>query len=434
MKWLQTYRILCEMNERLSWPQEDLRRFQLWKLRELVRHAYFNSPFYHQWYVQNGFDPKSIQTLHDLKQIPIIEKAMLLAADPMQICTVKSGEDIIIEKTSGSTGRPLQIPRTWRDLYYIKAKVIRAFQQTGFRFYHRQAVLKSSTESITGRYWFENFGILRKYWLAVTDPPEANVKKLRRIRPGHLHGYPSGLLEIAEYLEKQGRTLHIPIICCGAEVLDEATRSMIQRTFAAQVFDLYGTREVGNIAWECRQHQGLHVNDDAILLELLDDSGREVPVGSEGDVVVTFLDGYDYPLIRYRLGDRAVRLEGACSCGVQFSRLHQVTGRSDGRIRLPSGEWISGLVFQELRALPDVAAFRIIQDDVASIKLQLIPKKDLAADQLGEIVQKTSSLVRGQLRVLLEILPAFPRDEAGKLRAVQCRLTADQQALHRSQS
>ena len=425
MKWLQTYRILREMNEHLRWSQEDLRRFQLWKLRELVRHAYFNSPYYHQWYVQNSFDPRDIQTLQVISRIPIVEKAMLLDADPMQVCTAKSSEGINIEKTSGSTGRPLQIPRTWRDLYYIKAKVIRAFQQTGFRFYHRQAVLKSSTETLTGRHWFENFGILRKYFLAVTDPPELNIKKLRRIRPQHLHGYPSGLLEIAEYLEKQGRMLRIPNICCGAEVLDEATRSMIQRFFAAQVFDLYGTREVGNIAWECRQHQGLHVNDDAILLELLDDSGREVPPGSEGEVVVTFLDGYDYPLIRYRLGDRAVRLAGACPCGVQFSRLHQVTGRSDSRIRLPSGEWISGLVFQELRALPDVAAFRIIQDDAASIKLQLLPKRELAADQIVEIVRKASSLVRGKLKVIPEILPAFPRDEGGKLRAVQCRLKAN---------
>ncbi|HEX7343068.1 MAG TPA: AMP-binding protein [bacterium] len=424
MKWLNTYRILREMNDRLRWSQEDLRRFQFWKLRELVRHAYFNSPFYHQWYDRNGLSPEKIRDFGDLTKIAIVDKAMLLNADPMQVCTAKSGGEIFIEKTSGSTGHPLQIPRTWRDLYYIKAKVIRAFRQTGFRFYHRQAVLKSSTESITGRHWFENFGILRKYWLAVTDSPEVNVKMLRRIRPQHLHGYPSGLLEIAEYLEIQGKSLRIPLICCGAEVLDEAMRAMIQRVFEAQVFDLYGSREVGNIAWECAQHQGLHVNEDAIILELLDENGQEVAAGSEGDVVVTYLDGYDYPFIRYRLWDRAVRLEGECSCGVKFTRLHQITGRSDSRIRLPSGEWISGLVFQELRALPDVAAFRIVQDDTSSLKLQLWSKEILTPNRIDEIAQKTSALARHQLRIVPEILTSFPRDESGKLRAVQCRLNA----------
>jgi phenylacetate-CoA ligase len=419
---LRTYRLLREMNERLRWSADDLRRLQLWKLRELIRHAYYHSPFYRRWYDQNGFDPDRIGSPDDLRSVPMITKAMLLAADPFDVCALRNPSDAIIEKTSGSTGHPLHIPRTWRDLFYIKAKVIRAFQQTGFRFYHRQAVLKSSAESLTGKHWFEYFGILRKYWLAVTDPPELNLKKLRRIRPQHLHGYPSGLLEIAEYLEAKGEVFRIPNICCGAEVLDQAMRRTIQKRFRAEVFDLYATREVGNVAWECSSHQGLHVNDDMLIVELLDENGHEVGAGAEGDVVATYLDGYDYPFIRYRLGDRAVRVEGDCACGVRFSRLDQICGRSDSRIHLPSGQWISGLVFQELRTLPDVAAFRIIQEDQGSVRLQIFPKPSFDPSQMEGICQRASQLVRGQLEIIPELLASFPRDESGKMRAVICRL------------
>ena len=305
MKWWKTYRILIDKRKRLGWSTEEIKRYRLQKLRELVSFAYHNSPFYRKYYDQYRAHPDQIQTEEDLKRLPLLEKASLQQTDPVKVITVKpkngsfSQHDLMVEVTSGSTGEPLKINRTWQDLFYIKANDIRAFQQTGFRFYHRQVVLKSSTESVTGRHWFERFGVLRKCWLAVTDSPEHNLVKLKEIRPQHLHGYPNGLLEIAELLEDRKEVFTIPIICTGAEVLDQHLRGRIQEAFNAEVFDLYGTREVGNIAWECTAHQGLHINDDAMILELLDENGKEVPEGAEGEIVVTHLDGFDYPFIRY---------------------------------------------------------------------------------------------------------------------------------------
>ena len=304
--------------------------------------------------------------------------------------------------------------------------MIRAFGQTGFRYYHRQVVLKSSAESLTGRHWFERLGILRKYWLSVSDTPEANIAKLRQIRPHHLHGYPSGLLSVAELLRAQGQSLYIPIICTGAEVLDPVVRRVIAESFNSDVFDLYGTREVGNIAWECGAHQGMHVNDDALIVELLDDEGNEVPDGSEGEVVVTYLDGRDFPFIRYRLGDRAIRMKDLCSCGVAFSRLHRVTGRSDERIRLPSGVWLSGMTFQEIRDTHWLSSFRVIQDNATSIRLQVVPRSKPSEEQIETLVQKVKGLLRGELQVVPEVLDRLEYDSSGKIRAVICRLPADQ--------
>jgi len=428
MKWLTTYRVLSEMTEHLRWSTEELRRYRLWKLREVVRHAFFNSPFYRQFYGRQGIHPDDIRSLDDLKKLPILEKAMLQQVGPDQVCTLKSEAGVMIEVTSGSMGMPLRILRTWRDLYYIKAKIIRSFRQTGLRFYHRQAVLKSSAESLTGRHWFENFGILRKYWLSVVDPPEVNLRKLRRIRPHHVHGYPSGLLAIAELLQSRGQTFRIPNICCGAEVLDEPMRQAIENAFQAEVFDLYGTREVGNVAWECRAHQGLHINDDALIVELLDELDNEVPEGREGEIVVTYLDAYDFPFIRYRLGDRALRMPGNCPCGVNFGRLQQITGRSDSRIRLPSGEWVSGLVFQELRMLTCLAAFRILQDDPACVRLQLVFRDEAGKSEVDAIVKRTAGLLRNELQVIPEILPELEREAGGKIRAVICRLPQESTA------
>ncbi len=428
MRWWKIYRYLSEMNERLRWTPEEIQRYRLWKLRKLIRTAYYNSPFYRSFYDKCGVHPDDIKTEADLKLLPVLQKERLRRADPMEVVTIRTEADAsakpdwVQEVTSGSTGVPLRIYRTWRDLYFIKAKVIRAFQQTGFRFYHRQVVLKSSTESLTGKHWFEKFGILRKYWLSITDPPGYNLRRLQEIRPQHLHGYPSGILAIAELLQARESVFHIPIICTGAEVLDSTSRRIISEGFNAEVFDLYATREVGNIAWECTQHDGMHINDDAVIVELLDERGEEVPEGEQGEVAVTYLDALDYPFIRYKVGDRAVRLPGTCSCGVSFSRLKGIMGRSDERIRLPSGEWISGMVFQELRTAPWISAFRIVQEDLESIRLQVVPKTALKPGELESLVSRASELVLGKLKVIPEVLNKLDYDDSGKMRAVICRL------------
>lgn len=440
MKWWKTYQILSAKRKRLHWSTEEINQYRLRKLKEVAVFAYYNSPFYRKYYDQFGVHPDQIQTEEDIKKLPVLEKQSLRETDPLQVLTVKgedgslNEQDLMVEITSGSTGKPLKIKRTWRDLLFIKANVIRAFQQTGFRFYHRQVILKSSTEPVTGRHWFENFGILRKYWLAVTDSPEHNLARLKEICPYHLHGYPNGLIEIAEFLQKQNQTFTIPIICTGAEVMDQYMRRKISEAFHAEVFDLYATREVGNIAWECKAHQGMHINDDTMIVELLDENGNDVPEGVEGEIVVTHLDLLDYPFIRYRLGDRAIRLGGACPCGVAFSKLKSLTGRSDARIRLRSGKWITGMVFQELRTVPWLASFRVIQEDHESIRLQIVPKYSPQQGDVEALASQASELVQGELDVIPEVLDKLELDKSGKIRAVICRLPIEQDTISPSKT
>lgn len=435
MRWWKTYSVLSHMKKRLAWSQKQIDEYRIQKLRDLVKIAFDKSTFYRSLYDSHGVHPDQIKTVDDLKLLPILRKKHLLQADPMEVVTIGTKpnafeSDLMEEVTSGSTGHPLRVFRTWRDLYYIKAKIIRAYLQTGYRYSHRQVVLKSSTASLTGKHWFERFGILRKYWLSITDSPEDNLKKLQEIQPQHVHGYPSGLEALAEFLQAHKQTFCIPIICTGAEVLDQASRQLIEKAFEAEVFDLYGTREVGNIAWECTAHQGLHINDDAMIVELLDEKGKEVSVGEEGEVVVTYLDAVEYPFIRYALEDRAIRQPADnCPCGVKFSKLDVITGRSDARILLPSGKWVSGMVFQELRTVPWLSGFRIVQDDRESIRLHVVPKFTIEQDMVDTLVAQTSALVNDELTVIPEVVDRLEREKSGKLRAVICQLEPGQESM-----
>lgn len=428
MKWWNVYKTLQKKRKRLFWSEDKIEQYRISKLNRLISYAYENSPFYRDFYKQHDFHPGQFKSAADLDKIPLLDKSNLRETDPGQVMTLKSSgrpfteKDLMYEVTTGSTGKPLNITRTWRDLFYIKANDIRAFQQTGFRFNHRQVVLKSSTDSLTGKHWFERFGILQKYFLAITDTPEHNLARLKEIRPQHMHGYPNGIMAIAEILQNRAERFTIPIICSGAEVLDQHMRTRISDSFNAEVFDIYGSREVGNIAWECRAHLGLHINDDAIIVELLDDNGRDVESGVEGEVVVTHLDSYDFPFIRYRLQDRAIKKSGSCPCGVSFNRLELITGRDDARIQLPSGEWISGMIFQELRLVPWLLAFRVIQDDVKSVKLQVVPKQDVQPADIDKLIRQASGLLQNKITVIPQVLDRLEGDPSGKLRAVICRI------------
>ena len=428
MKWWNTYRILAEKRKHLHWSAEELFRYRSEKLRKLVLFAYKNSPFYRQFYDKYGVSPDVVQGEGDINRLPILEKKDLCPVDPLEVITLnKQGKpvdekNLMLEVTSGSTGAALAIKRTWRDLHYTKANDIRAFQQTGFKIYHRQVIVKSSTDTITEEYWFNRLGILRKYYIAVTDDPEYNLAQLKKFRPHHLHGYPYGLVAIAQFLKDKREVLPIPVICTGAEVLDPQMRQLISDSFNAAVFDLYGTREVGNIAWECKCHEGMHINDDSMILEILDENGNEVADGVEGEVLVTHLDGLDYPFIRYRLGDRAVWIKGQCKCGVAFRRLKNLTGRTDACILLPSGEWITGMVFQELRVVPWMSAFRVIQDAPEYVRLQIVPKQKPSDANIEAVKSKASALLKDKVSVKVEIHDKLELDKSGKIRAVICRL------------
>ena len=111
-----------------------------------------------------------------------------------------------------------------------------------------------------------------------------------------------------------------------------------------------------------------------------------------------------------------------CPCGVSFSRLNGLSGRSDARIRLPSGEWISGMIFCELRTVPWLSAFRIIQDDQESVRLQIVPKSSFGQGELEALVAQASRFMQGKLTVIPEVLDKLEPDKAGKLRAVICKL------------
>jgi phenylacetate-CoA ligase len=252
----------------------------------------------------------------------------------------------------------------------------------------------------------------------VTMP--AYLELFNRWRPDVLVAYTNPLDAFARWLEERSLQPFSPkSIVVGAEKLHGFQRERIERVFRAPVFETYGSREFMLVGAECDHHQGLHLTAEHLIVEIVDEDGRRVVDGEEGQVAVTDLYNYALPFVRYLTGDRAVAGFGQCACGRGLPLLQKVVGRQLDILTTPSGRQIPGEFFPHLiKDFSAVRRFQVIQSSQDRIELKLVVSQDWsksARDRLQRLIEdQLGNGVQLELREVDEI----PLTAAGKLRVV----------------
>jgi len=210
----------------------------------------------------------------------------------------------------------------------------------------------------------------------------AFAEQVQRQHPRILFGYASSLLWFAQFARKQPNlTIKFDGVISSAEVLPEAARLVIEETFNCKVFNRYGTKELGGIACECEVQNGLHVSAENNLVEILKNGNTSGP-GEAGSVIVTNLNNWGMPFIRYSIGDEATWDDGnECICGRSSPRLKSVEGRivekfitRDGRA---SWAGFAGEGYSSLLAQPSIKQFQIIQESLDTITIRLVKEGEI---------------------------------------------------------
>jgi phenylacetate-CoA ligase len=213
----------------------------------------------------------------------------------------------------------------------------------------------------------------------MTEDDMANcINLINRFRPKMIRAYADAIYEISRFVSRRGLTVKAPeLIHTGAGVLHDFMRGEIERVFGCPVYDHYGSREVGSLASECSSHDGLHIMMEHNLIEVLATGGRPCRPGEPGEIVVTNLNNYAMPLIRYKIGDIGIRLDdGVCPCGCTYPRLKQVIGRTGdifigekGQIVLPAFFiHLLGVIFNRA----DLKKFQVIQKEKGKLIVKFI--------------------------------------------------------------
>jgi phenylacetate-CoA ligase len=319
--------------------------------------------------------------------------------------------------SSGSTGEPFRVyyeSRAWATLKHLVK--LRARVACGVRITDRVALLDATPPS-------QDRGAVgplsRVTRISVLQPADAIAERLVAFAPDAIYGLPSALLEVASALRDRGQTLAVERVFTSGELLRPAVREAIADAFQARVFDIYGSSETKEIAWECPEG-GMHVNADVVHLEVLDDDGRPLPVGVEGNLVATSLVNHAMPLLRYRVGDRGSLVPHSCACGRAFPLLGVVTGRAADVLVLADGRRVSPYALTcALEREQSLLRYQVSQVAPARLKVRAIVGPGAARAAVADRVRTLlCSEVAPFLETEVEFVDHLPTGPRAKFRVV----------------
>lgn len=420
---VRKYRIGFERSQYLS--PERLADLQLQKLRDLLSYAGDECPFYRDRFRVAGLDPKNI-TLGDLGALPALTKQDIQAHREEMTASSFPEEARIRNQTGGSTGSPLQFYVDKERINSRMASTERHNLWAGLRpgdwCAHLWGARLDQLNDGGWRAHWRNALLYRRIELNTSSIRESDwagfIADIRARRPRFLLAYANSAVLFAEHLERKGiLDIRFDAIITTAEVLLPEQRVYIEKYLGGRVFNRYGCREVSIIASECGQHSGMHVNADALLVELVPDAS--VPKGS-GKIVVTDLLNRSMPLIRYEIGDVGrwsdIKL---CACGRGLPLLADVQGRITDFLTLADGRKISGPSLTLVVAdMPDVQQVQFVQKDVNSIVLRVVPGQGYGEATRSELRKRLGLYLQSVAIMEIEETMNIQSETSGKYRFV----------------
>ena len=332
-----------------------IRNLQEEKLKHLISHAYQHVPYYQRLFDDIGLKPTDTNTLDDLNKIPITTKAdlQIIPADE-RISDQFTMDELISEHSSGSTGQPFT---AYFDKHFITTRnnmFLRALRAMGYR--PGQKLMLITAGHNRKRPW------LRWHYASIESSAQNLIEQLNKFRPSVLYGCTTPLRLMALQAQKAGQKPYQPkIVISTAETLDQDTRNLLQETFGAAVYDLYGLTEMGLVAWQCPAHEGYHLSEDTTIIEFKHNEQYQ-----SDRLIMTNLELKSMPLIRYQTGDLAKAMDNvSCSCGRQLQRIDHIEGRMIDCIRLIDDTVISPYrITLALENISGLGRYQILQNDI----------------------------------------------------------------------
>lgn len=415
---------IIRMKKNIRMPRADLDRLRLKLLRSQLIDAYKNIPFYRKAFKLRGLVPHNFKCIKEIRDYPVITRTDIQDEENNFLSKKFKPDKVKQSHSSGSTGRPLSVCfdlDTWiRKKYFSK---LRSRMECGMKMGERVAIYDTdSTEALTRRNQMKLFcnPLIKAKYFSIFRETKTGITELLQWAPQNIDSLPSHLVQIALEMEQnEPKPSAFKRIFTSSEYLESSMRRYIKDRFVADVFDIYGCTEIKEIAWECDRHNGYHINEDEVLVEILD---GDKPVGWDevGDIVITDLCNKAMPLIRYRIGDRGLLRLGPCSCGRIFSLMAPSAGRSSDFIITPNGKKLSPYRFTTvIEKINGLLQYQLIQEDDRSIIVKAIMDKRTGSQELREIQKRIQAVVIEPMDIKVEDCEKIDIEENGKFKVVK---------------
>jgi phenylacetate-CoA ligase len=409
-------------------PREVIARFQLGELKRVLAYAGQHIPYYREVFQKHRFDPRGITSTRDLAQLPPLTREIVRERYADLVAPEYKGKNIK-KGTSGSTGTPLKFEYSAESECWRQAMRVRGYSWGGYRpgaptFYY-WAVVAPPPPGAKGMKIRIDRALKRETFVDSMRQDEASrweaLELLRRTKPGVIVCYTQSCAQFARWiLDRNLRDWDDIPVLCGAEAVLPADRIVLEKAFGKGVFETYGSRETMLMAAECSAHDGMHLSEENLVVEVARE-GKPVGPGEAGDVLVTDLHNYGMPLIRYVNGDLAVMGgDTPCACGRGLRKIARVEGRRADTLLDKEGNPVPGIVFHVLFSdarKEVIKQFQAVQKPTGHVVLKVVRGQDWSSDGFDVIQRRFGEYLRG-LPFEVQMVDAIAPAKNGKMKTI----------------
>ena len=421
-------------------PKEELKALQYRELKQLVNNLYSFNRFYHDRMVEQKVHPDDITCLKDIQKLPFMYKQDLRDNYPTKMFSVPNNEVVRYHVSSGTTGKPTLVGYTQNDLEYWTEALARSFTSIG--------IGPDDTMQVSYGYGLFTGGLGAHYGAervgatvlpAGTGNTERQIELIQDLGVTVIACTPSYLVHLSDVAKRMGvdfrRDTKLRKAVLGAEPWSESMRQRIEESTGVKAYDIYGTSEqAGPMFTECEERNGIHIAGDIMYVEIIDpDSGEVLEEGEKGEMVVTMLKKEAMPIIRYRMRDLTMVMEGDCPCGRTSPRIARISGRSDDMLIVRGINVFPSQIEYTLMQIPEVGDQYMIhvsrEGALDEMLIQVEIKPEAFTDKLQDMVAlraKIESILKKYLNIAVKVelkAPgALPRFEGKAKRVIDTRV------------
>lgn len=427
-EWLKkhdTVHIRKQMDKTQWLSVEQLESLQLERLQQFLSDVQKHVPYYQHLFKQLQFNPNGIISLDDLKQLPLTDKSLI--REYCEQLKADDAKDLAKFNTGGSSGEPLIFFIGKKRVSHDVAAKWRATRWWDVDIGDKEAVIWGSPIELDGQDKIKLIRdkFLRTYLIPAFEMSPAKIdvfiQQIKELNPKMLFGYPSALAHIATHAEKTGQILNnlgVKVAFVTSERLYDHQREKIEQVFACPVANGYGGRDAGFIAHQCPSGN-MHITAEDIIVEIVDNNGKVLPVGESGEIVVTHLATRDFPFIRYRTGDIGILSDEKCECGRSLPLLKEIQGRTTDFIVAQDGTVLHGLaLIYVLRDVEGIESFKITQNTVNDTTIQIVKNQCYHLGNETKIKDEFKQRLGQQVNISLEYVTEISKEKSGKFRYV----------------
>jgi len=377
------FKNLKQLRKIQHYSQKELEILQKNKLMEILTHATKYIDFYKEQSL-NSDDPYV-----ELKKFPIMYKDTI-KNNLSSLVLNNDYSQLIEQKSSGSSGIQSSVFMSKHELSRTQSIQTLWWEWAGYRYGNKilqtgmtlnRGFIKKIKDILLSTTYVSAFQLDEKTILKILQELEKKPKE-------HMGGYASSIYLFAKIAKDNNlKDIHFDSIFSWGDKMFPHYRKLIEEQFHTKVFDTYGSTEGLMIASQCNKGS-YHIMSPHIYLEILDEEGNDVKDGEIGYVVVTRLDAFHMPLIRYYLGDLAVKADKneMCSCGMKLPLLKKVIGRDTDIVKTSSGKYMIVHFFTAIfEYIPEIKQFQIVQKHLNGIDILYIPAKNFNEKILNTI-------------------------------------------------